>query len=54
MEQNDEIRSEDGKSTRYCVSFTEMVSPSNTKLISLDIVLNKSENFILYSLMQCI
>ena len=32
MEQNDEIRSEDGKSTRYCVSFTEMVSPSNNEI----------------------
>ena len=32
MEQDDEIRSEDGKSTRYCVSFTEMVSPSNNEI----------------------
>ena len=28
MEQDGEIRSEDGKSTRYCVSIIEMVSPS--------------------------
>ena len=32
MEQDDVIRSEDGKSTRYCVSFTEMVSPSNNEI----------------------
>lgn len=32
MEQDDEIRSEDGKSTRYCVSFTELVSPSNNEI----------------------
>ena len=32
MEQDDEIRSEDGKSTRYCVSFTEMVSPTNNEI----------------------
>jgi hypothetical protein len=28
MEQGDEIRSEDGRSTRYCISLIQMVSPS--------------------------
>jgi hypothetical protein len=32
MEQDEEIRSEDGKSTRYCVSWIEMVSPSTFNL----------------------
>ena len=32
MEQDDEIRSEDGKSTRYCVSLIELVSQSPDNL----------------------